>query len=550
MTTATGIQTIFPRHGVQLDVSEFRQEAKVPAPKYRHAAPSAPWPWMDFDHDDLEVPPLSPGTCEPWSRYPQSHFGSWGPEQVQRSRMLTICKDQYMCHIHKVDIFKDGMFDRSRDLDERIRRIPSDATSAAGFWDDLNSPLDSNLRVRALFVEDITLNVLQILGARYDIEPFFFASSANWIPSRYQENPHPQMDDHITIVLPFIRKVSNQQEWVNPTPFNETRYPQEERLASLTDTKQTIDTQAPLVLSDQTILLHDLLAIHMVRSTGDNTIISYHHHSELQRTTARRLQSLVQRTGDSVYWSKIFHRSKDPTFVFLTILWYALYAWDEALEVLHAHLTQKLESADGMTHLKYTRELHKLQAHLFHYEQLLRDFRKSVEFVRDTPNPAMDHDSISDLEREASHELLVKESTNLLSEIERLEKQRQIQSSRLTNAMDLVLTQATMQDSAVVKQLSYLTIIFLPASFLSGVFGMNVIQINTQSIATFAAYVGSTIILTLLTASAMIALQEHSSFYSGGRYLLERVARPVFYCYTLIEVMTASVKSFLAWLGV
>jgi len=88
--------------------------------------------------------------------------------------------------------------------------------------------------------------------------------------------------------------------------------------------------------------------------------------------------------------------------------------------------------------LKYTRELHKLQAHLFYYQQLLRDFRKSVEFVRDTPNPTMDQDSISDLEREVSHALLVKESMNLLSEIERLEKQRQIQSDRLKNAMDLV----------------------------------------------------------------------------------------------------------------
>ena len=94
--------------------------------------------------------------------------------------------------------------------------------------------------------------------------------------------------------------------------------------------------------SDKKILLQDLLAIHMVRNTKENTIISYHHHSKLQKTTARRLQSLVQRTGDSVYWQKIYGRSKDPTFVFLAILWYALYAWDEALEVLYAHLSDQL----------------------------------------------------------------------------------------------------------------------------------------------------------------------------------------------------------------
>ena len=89
-------------------------------------------------------------------------------------------------------------------------------------------------------------------------------------------------------------------------------------------------------------MLQDLLAIHMVRNKETNTIISYHHNSDLQKTTAKRLRSLVQRTGDSVYWSKLYDKSKDPTFVFLAILWYALYAWDEALEVLYAHLSEEL----------------------------------------------------------------------------------------------------------------------------------------------------------------------------------------------------------------
>lgn len=89
---------------------------------------------------------------------------------------------------------------------------------------------------------------------------------------------------------------------------------------------------------DNIILLQDLLAIHMYRTSATSTIISYHPSSELQRTSARRLQSLVQRTGDSVYWSKIFERSKDPTFLFLAMLWYALYAWDEAFEVLYRYI--------------------------------------------------------------------------------------------------------------------------------------------------------------------------------------------------------------------
>jgi len=61
-----------------------------------------------------------------------------------------------------------------------------------------------NIRVRSLFVDRLTQPVLKMLGTkyvlpfarllafmdlmhRYNIEPFFFTSSVNWIPSRYQE---------------------------------------------------------------------------------------------------------------------------------------------------------------------------------------------------------------------------------------------------------------------------------------------------------------------------------------------------------------------------
>ena len=82
----------------------------------------------------------------------------------------------------------------------------------------------------------------------------------------------------------------------------------------------------------------------MIRNKETNTIISYHHHSDLQKTTARHLRSLVQRTSDSVYWSKLYGKSKDPTLAFLAILWYALYAWDEALEAFYEHLSEELVS--------------------------------------------------------------------------------------------------------------------------------------------------------------------------------------------------------------
>lgn len=206
---------------------------------------------------------------------------------------------------------------------------------------------------------------------------------------------------------------------------------------------------------DDRILLQDLLAIHIHRTPTTSTIISYHPSSELQRTSAKRLQSLAQRTGDSVYWSKIFNRSKDPTFFFLAILWYALYAWDEAFEVLYSYINALVGNSVSQffvpsltplqeskvlvdNDIELTRELHKLQAHLLYYQQLLRDFRVSVEFVRDTPNPAMIDLENNPDERTASADLLYKEVKNLTTEIDRLTGQRQMLSDRLQNVIHLV----------------------------------------------------------------------------------------------------------------
>jgi hypothetical protein len=85
-----------------------------------------------------------------------------------------------------------------------------------------------------------------------------------------------------------------------------------------------------------------------------------------------------------------------------------------------------------------TYELHVIRAHLLHYASLLTDFRKSVKFVRDTHNPAMDSDSITDAERASDKDLLIKECGHLLSEIERLEMSRTMQDERVQNVQHLV----------------------------------------------------------------------------------------------------------------
>ncbi|KAF9226333.1 hypothetical protein BS17DRAFT_765341 [Gyrodon lividus] len=560
---------------------------RVPAPTYRHAAPSAPWPWMDFDMDSSEVQPCLPlglvDSTQEWERYPQSLFGNWTPDQVSRSRMLLSCSDHSdePCAIHKVDILKDdGKFDKSEE--GRTAHVNADLASINAFWDNLQTPRPAGIRVRVLCVENMTLHVLRMLGTKYNIEPFFFSSSANWIPSRYQEDPKHGEGDHITVVLPFIRTMKNPRPLARARSMNQRGMPSTHPQSAASekqsvpvegmapfcfsqatsnfglDEKQIIDTQVPLILPDEKILLQDLLAIHMVRTKTTSTIISYHPHSELQRTSSKRLQSLIQRTGDSVYWSKIFAKSTDPTFVFLAILWYALYAWDEAFEVLYKYINMLESRVLTTNNINHTRELHKLQAHLLYYQQLLQDFRKSVVFVKSTPNPAMEADSVTNQDRKSSMDLMAKEAENLLSEIDRLEGQRSTQSARLKNVMDLAfstvniedsramqkLTVATMRDSAAMKQISYLTMVFLPASFIATVFGMNVVEINPGTNESLAHYAVATITLTLITTWLVIALHNHSSFHPGGRHIVRRLGWPIFYIYGRIskELKTGSTK--------
>ena len=104
-------------------------------------------------------------------------------------------------------------------------------------------------------------------------------------------------------------------------------------------------------------VLQDLLSVHMVRAVQSNTIISYH--PTLRNKTAVQLRCLIDRTGDSVYWSKIFHKSKDPTCLFLCFLWYAMYEWDEVFEVLYTHITHLVSMALVMGLICHIHRLHR-----------------------------------------------------------------------------------------------------------------------------------------------------------------------------------------------
>jgi spore germination protein GerM len=92
-------------------------------PRYRHAAPSGPWPWMDFSHADVTTASTAITTvatvatavtnasiATEWSGYPQNRFGNWTTTQVERSQMFAKCSTNKPSKIYWMDVGDDGKF--------------------------------------------------------------------------------------------------------------------------------------------------------------------------------------------------------------------------------------------------------------------------------------------------------------------------------------------------------------------------------------------------------------------------------------------------------
>lgn len=154
-----------------------------------------------------------------------------------------------------------------------------------------------------------------------------------------------------------------------------------------------------------------------------------------------------------MYWQSMFQKSQDPTLILLTFIWHTMYAWDEALENLYEHicslvsrvllwsmeciLTCRQEDRVMSTaEMTITRELHIIRAHHLHYKSLLDHCTKHINFIKNTPNPALD--GVCEVDRKKIAKLLMRECDNLLNEIERLNNELSTQGRRLKTVMDLV----------------------------------------------------------------------------------------------------------------
>jgi hypothetical protein len=129
-------------------------------PRYRHAAPSGPWSWMDFSNVDISTatnhaPELALCSTEAqgitWSGYPQNAFRNWTADQVERSQMFTKCLKSQST-IYWMDVSHDnGKFSPSNITGSRISTVA--AADHDEFWEKLQGevchiyPLCSSLAV-------------------------------------------------------------------------------------------------------------------------------------------------------------------------------------------------------------------------------------------------------------------------------------------------------------------------------------------------------------------------------------------------------------------
>ncbi|THU95318.1 hypothetical protein K435DRAFT_133450 [Dendrothele bispora CBS 962.96] len=605
---------------------------------------AVPWPWLDLSDPDKFQPrasPPRPRSHNEWSRYPQAQFANWTQFQQEKSGIASLVRGntrtQTPCSVYKVNIYEDGTFHNSDSSEVLSDDTEPARRSAKEFWDYLKEPPSPEVRVRAFFVDQLSGPVLQMLGTKFHIEPFFFSSSLNLIPTQYQEQVQ---GDHITITLQFIRPIATHSSKYRADPGINIQGPLElrsepdkvllpdflafhivRRNANTNSSKTTPVTPSrtfPRYESADGSILNEHSYHHQQSSSGSSTsaatrgdvstIISYHRPEPYIMTTAKRLHDRLLTAGHSVYWSHIYKDttpSGDPNFIALTLLWYALYSWDEVYELLFSEVTL-LESEtlstipsednpneDGHSEIsKFSHKLHVIRAHLLHHESLLIDFRKRVIFLRDARHPTYtgktgfaentiygsgkaakrrysartggigplgpvtspsssrrrssaseqererdnsgqtlrplaiptpilptedsiyeepesdDHSETQEMLKKAKTEegfrevLLFKECANLIHEIDRVERSRDMLDRRLANLVGFafssiniedskrmrMLAERSGRDSAVMKQISYLTMFFLPASVVATVLGMSTLsEIDHKALITFFA---------------------------------------------------------------
>jgi hypothetical protein len=193
-----------------------------------------------------------------------------------------------------------------------------------------------------------------------------------------------------------------------------------------------------------------MLAVLIVRAEKHNTLITVHPGPVVH--SARTMQHRLTDAGSGVYWGNLMHRSHDPIFMLLIVMWTAVYSWDEAMEVLYAHVTDLESRVMRVMRTilvdieQVSKEVHKIRAQLLWYDSLLAKFKESLKFIESVgprvqvegDHPVLDEDIKKDFDREVR---------TLIAAVKDLERQSKTLEERLNHVLKLVVSNLSIRET-------------------------------------------------------------------------------------------------------
>ncbi|KAJ3531406.1 hypothetical protein NMY22_g8168 [Coprinellus aureogranulatus] len=480
-------------------------DAIPPHRSLRHNTPSDPWPWLDIEDeiDRVSSAPLSPSrpcyhldascSSECWRTYPQSLFANWRQVQMEKSRVLKAFRrspSSPELPILRCHLTDEGFLEDSGEL-----QIPTGANEGARAWEMIKDDL-TKANTASVQSNNLSGPIMQMLGAKWYIEPIFFSSSINWIPSRFMVKR--DACDHLSVTLKYVRVPQFRSSGPRPSPYEGLRI----HRSSMCDRQSYPGLEV------------DLLSVYLIRKSDGAVILSYHDSQNLQPTRAKTLHERMRVASHSAHWREVLQSTKDPILVLILLMWHAFSCWEEALELLSdsVNLLGKRIRQSGLK----MHAIHRGDAVRAYHAQCisaLDDFSADVEFIR---NAAASWTLIDKSHASEGRSFVQEEAQVLLSQVDKLKRRLRLQeemiglSYHLTDAHTSLAqrkySEVTVEESKTMKAIARLTALFLPASFLSAIFGMNVGELSPEGKASLWQYVAAAIPLTLITIRVVSAM--------------------------------------------
>ncbi|KAF7344446.1 hypothetical protein MSAN_01926000 [Mycena sanguinolenta] len=337
------------------------------------------------------------------------------------------------------------------------------------------------------------------LKEQYGVDQDFFDACSESSVSR-SAHTDDRGKSHIRITLPFLRSLFIAKKRSHPQKYS---------------------WDFPFWRPSQDLEL-DLLGFYMISSVQKSVIVVYYPKNNFQFDILNQHCQWTARMYQEAYWKTIFESPEkaDRTVLIFPVLWWVVYAWSDALGMLYLYLDNLENKVLASPSIKLTQEFHQIRLCLLNYKSLLEDFRKAVELIRTKVTPE-------------KRQAFKSECCDMDAEIRRLQEGAAARNERIKDVISLVFSHVTIQDSMMMKQVSWITMLFLPGTFVAGIFGMNVSGLGT----TVLNFVEVFIPLTVITIWVLVALLPTSQIKScwgrlfwpflgllgGIRYLFARV---------------------------